>query len=176
MCLSLWIATFGALPCESGPLAFITGQSDDLFNLQVPDMEAAARAAMPPIPDAAPGVAGLGATSAPGRAVAASGNKLVRPRGKRSDGPTPRAQDDQAMLNAVAKWHLILAAAGEQTSIGAQCLGHDMALKKALGQCLELKAASTASKRAGALLMFLGGPASGSWSRSRSTRTFATST
>ena len=45
----------GQLPWEHGPLAFIAGETDDLFHIRVLDPVDAARLAMPPLPESTAG-------------------------------------------------------------------------------------------------------------------------
>ena len=141
----------GSLPWEAGPLAFITGEHDDLFMQSFSDFEEAARAAMPPVPV-------IRTQESHGHhidIVQGDEHTCKRPRGRRTQGIAPRAQDERFKEGAVEKWQLLLIKAGEATELWHQCSGNADALRKAIGQCLELKAASTAQKRAGAVLLYV---------------------
>ena len=146
------IGSIGALPWETGPLAFIADVHDDLFMNPAVDYAEEARAAMPSLPAKRPPVCSGGEIQIDN--VQSSGTAAKKPRGKRTLGPAPRAQDLRAKESAVDKWHLLLIKAGEATEIWHQCGGNLEALRKAIGQCLELKSAGTAQKRAGSMLLY----------------------
>ena len=140
---------FPALPWASGPLAFILGVTDELFHVPVADAVEAARAAMPPLPDPLPPVA---------RPCTGAAQPVVPagvPQGRRRVGDRPDAQDVANRQSAVEKWLLVLLAAKDACPLWVTCKGHEGALRKGVEQCLELKAAGTAHKRAGSILLYL---------------------
>ena len=105
---------------------------------------------MPPLPE----VAALEGQGEPARAVPGA-RALRQPVGKRTPGPSPKAMDDRAFEAAVDKWHLILVKAGMSSGIGRQCSEDTKLLRQSIAQCLELKAAGTAHKRAGAFILYM---------------------
>ena len=143
---------FGALPWEHGPLAFILGAGDDpigvpglqnLLNEHVP---------LPPLPEV---VASAAAAPVPAESPASEAREVAQPRGRRTAGRGPVAQDAIRTQAAVDKWQLVLTAAGPHSSLGKLADGDELILRTAVEQCLELKSAATSSKRAGAFLLFM---------------------
>lgn len=145
---------FGALPWESGPLAFILGESADPISVPQFDVLNDDRIPLPPLPEAASPPAAAGKPAPDGKTTVLA-NAVINPKGRRREGHKPVAQDTCKEQQAVDKWQLVLVAAGAHSSLGKLAKGDAHVLRKAIEQSLELKSPATSSKRAGALLLYL---------------------
>jgi len=143
---------FDALPWESGALAFVMGEAEDPFGIQF-DVLRGAHVALPPLPEGLPLAAASAKPPSVPAAVQVAGQR--QPRGRRMEGKRPAtAARDEAEI-AIDKWALLLATAGQHSSLGKLAKGEANFLRTAVAQCLEAKSPGTSAKRAGALLLFV---------------------
>ena len=133
------------LPWEIGPMAVVFGASTALQHVAEPAAIEVYRAAARD---------GAAATAPAAAAAARVVSSPALPGRRRDPGPTPDADDVEAMERAVDRWAVILAVAREAAPIWVKTGGASGPLRLSIRDALAAKAPSTAVARAGALLGF----------------------